>query len=604
MNNLDSISLENILLNENAYFYKIKRQIELKDLSKLFSQGISDKQAKRKFKLKIRESLFDGSREVAKYSLDVFEFKTKPSFFKEPEPDKYELKYGFLLILEFRDYIGVIRKNVSGIKHLHSIAESIDYKVLSYFLVKNTSKFEKIVSSNMNTAENTIQIKTAEANDLKGIYSRFGASKQILNSIRLDNKGEKHTVALNTSRVNSFKLKNNFNVVLFWMIDMLKLIDQAFTALPASPFIDGFATPLKFEIAIKKLEPTYVLLRFGNLKSEIEQGNIEKCYIIDKDGKEVLIDILKYINENEKLYKLQKTNSHIYQNGTLKVNINKQSISISDDDLKSIILDYGNGETLTVNQYINYGNNYIINFNEIEYVYSHGKIFKDTKLLGDLDNFFETFIPYKEIENIKSEKGLTFTASMTSFENTSLFDFIEKHLTTNSKCLICDDMGVEWGDFISINKEDISFFHAKYNKSGLSASNLEEVFGQAQKNFGSLELTTEMIDYRKKRWLTDYKLKKVQTKIARIRKCPPTPNKIQMIKDMADSASSNANFRRKVYIVISYISKVELQNAITRLKNGGTFDGKGVTLQILWFVNSLLCSANELSAEFRIVCKP
>lgn len=596
--------LTNILLNENAYFYKAKKKITKSDILTLFNDCIRDKGAKRKYQSKIRESLFDGGKEVAKFSLEIFEFKQKPSFLDEPEDEKWETKYGLFLLLEYKDYVAIIRKNVSGTRSLRTLIENIDYKTLAYFLVTQKSKFEKIISSNMNTSENAIQIKQSEAVDLKGTLSRFGASKQILNVIRLDNTGEKHAVALNTSRVNSFKLKSKFEKTLFWIVGKLSMLDGASKNLPKSSFLDGFATPIKFRDEIDNLEPTFVLIRFGTLLQEIEENKIEKCYKIDQVGNEVSVDLEKFITSHERLFELTKTNPTVYECGNLKVRKNANSISVSNDDFNEIIIDYGNENTTTLSQYINYSSNFMVNFDKLDYVYSHGKIFRDTKLLGDLDNFFATFISYPSLNTIKSEKGKKYTTASTKFNANSLFGFIENEFCVNAQCLICDDLGVEWGDFISIENDSISFYHAKSNDGGLSASKLEEVFGQAQKNFGFLELTDDMIDYRSDRWLKNYKLDTVQTKIKRIRKCPQSTDKIQEIKNLSQSVSSSGNFRRKVFIVINFISKSKLEASIKELKSGKKFEKKGVTLQILWFVNSLLCSANELSAELRIICKP
>jgi hypothetical protein len=601
---LPAVDLNNILLNENAYFYKQTSNFTQEDILKIFRESLTDKQAERKYKTLIRQPLSDGQKTVARYSLDIFSFKSKPTFLENPEQGKNEIKYGLFLILESNGYIAVIRKNVSGIKSFYKKINNIDYKVLAHFLITNKSKFEKIVSNSMNTASNAFQTKSTEGIDLKKILSRFGASKQIINSIRLDNDGGKNTVVLNTSRVNSFNLKSKFEIVLFWIVATIRLIDRAYQNLPASAFIDGFAEPLKFEDVIDSLVPTYVLLRFGNLKSQIEDGEIEKCYRINEGGKEEKVDLLAVINTNEKLFELSRSNNYLFENDLLQLKVNKTSLTVSSEDFKKIIIDYGDGDKLTLSQYINQESNFIVNFDKVDHVYSHGKVFKDSKLLGDLENFYGTFITYSEIAQITSEKGTSYTTNSTSFDQNSLFSFIETKLAKQSQCLICDDMGVEWGDFISIDHDEITFYHAKYQTEGLSATNLEEIFGQAQKNLGSLELNEDMIDYRKVRWQGKYKIHKVLTNIDRIRICPASLDKISKIKELVNIASSSGNFRRRIYIVINFISLQELKKSITDLKAGKTFVNKGVTLQILWFVNSLLSSAYELNTELRIICSP
>ena len=138
----------------------------------------------------------------------------------------------------------------------------------------------------------------------------------------------------------------------------------------------------------------------------------------------------------------------------------------------------------------------------------------------------------------------------------------------------------------------------------MSASSLEEVFGQAQKNFAFLELTEERIDYRKTRWLSNYNIGNVATQIKRIRKSSPGKDQISVIKKHVNDASSNGNLRRRIYIVVNYISKKDLIASINLIKKGDEFAHKGVTLQILWFVNSIMANAQDLNSEFRIICRP
>ena len=603
---LQTIDIDNIILNENAYFFKLKNRLTKSSILKFFKLSLEDKKnASRKYQPKIREPFLDGNREIAKYSLDIFEFKTKPSFLKKPEQGKWEVKYGIFLIVEYSNYISVLKKYVSGISNLKSYIEPIDYTVLSHFVISQESKIEKIVASSMNTASNALQRKISEATDLKGIYSRFGASKQILNSIRVDNKGKKVTVMLNTSRINSFDLKQDFNDTIFWIVDVLRLIDRAYKNLPQSPFIDGFATPIKFESIIDTLTPTYLLLRFSDLKDDIEDDFIEKCYT--KEGKkESDYDLQSLINNNERLHSLTEVSDNLYSNGQFYAKINKSSITIRNDEFEGIYLRYEGGFETTLNQYINSGNQFIINFDKVEYVYSHRKIFRDNRLLGDIENFLSAFVDDKKLNIINSEKGLDYTEESTSFDSYSLFGFIENELANDAEILICDDMGTEWGDFIAIYNNEICFYHAKFENQGLSAKKLEVVLGQAAKNFGNLELDMEMIDFRRSKWQNTFQINNIKTKIKRVkfRNQPESKDIISEIKNKVERASTNPNLRRKVFIVINFLSKSELKNSIELVRLGKNFSNKGVVLQILWFVNSLLSNANELNTDLRIICRP
>ncbi|RZJ80032.1 MAG: hypothetical protein EOO20_26345 [Chryseobacterium sp.] len=221
---MKTIETSNLLLNENAYFYKKKKRVAAKNIYDLFKECKNDKGIRGTYTPIIRQSLFEDGLEIAKFSVLVFEYTQKPSFLKVPA-DLWENKTGLFVILEHGDYMSVLRKNVSGVRSLKQIAEEVDYSILANFMTGAGSRFEKIKSNSLNTAENAIQTKTSEAIDLKGIMNRFGISKQVISALQLDNQGEKSSISLNTSRVNSLNIRSEFENVLFWMVKIIKLID-------------------------------------------------------------------------------------------------------------------------------------------------------------------------------------------------------------------------------------------------------------------------------------------------------------------------------------------------------------------------------------------
>ncbi|MEK6485989.1 hypothetical protein [Myroides odoratimimus] len=601
----EKINLDNLILNENAYFYKKEQELSKNDIVSLFKRSRDDKNAKKRYKSYIREPFLDENRkEIAAFSLDIFEYKTKPSFLKKEDSILTEIKFGLFLIVETDEYLGLIRRNVSGIQNLKKFIVEIDYEVLSKFLINQNSKFEKIVSNGMNTSDTSLQKKVSEGRDLKGIYSRFGASKEILNSIRIDDDENKHSIALNTSRVNSFNLKNDFKTIINWILIIIESIKKANIELPYSGFLDAFAKPIKFDSIIDTLKPTYLLIRFSSLLDEIESGNIKESYTVDEEGVINPIELKDIIKENEGLYNLIPVDSKKYKSEEIILKINKNSISINNKQFSDIQIEFLNGYSTTLNKYLNIENSFIVNFDKIDYVYSNRKIFRDSKLFGNLDHFFDTFIVDPSLIDVKSEKGNSYNTSSKEFKNDSIFSFIETKLAKNSDVLICEDLGTEFADFISVNNEEIIYYHAKYNKVSLSASKLEEVFGQAQKNLGFLELNNDIIELRKDKWLSKYKTKQVTTDIDRIRKCPKGDDKIEEIKKIVNSVSESPHLKRKVYVVINFIEKSKLISAVNTLNKGEKFKNDGVILQILWFVNSLLSSSLERNVDFRIICRP
>jgi hypothetical protein len=592
---------DHLLVNENAYFLKLSKTLTKRDIEIVFEEALKDKAAKRRYEPRLRESFIHGGKEIAKVSVDIFRFEQPPTFLSEDVDGEFETKYGLFVIVETADLIGIVRRNVSGIRHLKTFTEKLDYDVLIRFLVSNLSKFEKIVTSNMNAASTSIQRKVAESEDLKGVFSRFGASKQIINSLRIDNNGAKATVAVASSRVNSFNVQKEFGPAIVWMTDMMTLLRTALKTLPQSQFISSFATPIEYDSIIDSVKPVYALLRLGELKDQIESNLIQKAFN-KADNKK--IDLTAVLSK-ERLFELKEDKDGVFRSkNEVEVRVGDKRINIDIQDFNDIILTFEDGYERPLTKWINDQGHFLIVFDNLEYAYTKNSIFRDSKMLGDTENFLDVFQPHASLSNIDSEKGSGYTSKSDKFKSNCLFSFVENELAKDSKYLLCDDLGVEWGDFISLKDDELSFYHLKHNQLGLSASNLEVVFGQAQKNFGFLQLTEEMIDYRKERWQKFYRLDKVETSIKRMRIVPAKDNSIDSLIKYANQVNSNANAKRRVVIVVNFISKSELASAIEDLKKGKTFNMKGVTMQLLWFVNGVLALANDLGAEFRIACRP
>ena len=134
---------------------------------------------------------------------------------------------------------------------------------------------------------------------------------------------------------------------------------------------------------------------------------------------------------------------------------------------------------------------------------------------------------YAVFDQVKSEKGERGTQrGGKGWEAGSLFDLVDSlgapawergegrsrhrfaaHFT-DPRLLVCDDMGTEFADFIlaretTEGRKYVAFIHAKAQRgdgSRLSAANLTDVCGQAQKNLRELRLFEDPTATREERW--------------------------------------------------------------------------------------------------------
>ncbi len=596
--------IDNLILNENAYFFtKIRSGLLSKALIERTFKEASLEKAGNFLLNKVKQTIQVDGQNI-EYSICVFKYSKKPSFIKEEVANWYEIKLAYIVIVDFDSYVAISKRNISGTKELYKKIFPIDYKTMSSLFIKESTAIEKLSMNNMNVSDNAVRQKSMEAIDLKESVSTFGLQSYILSNIRLNNDDDKVSLSLNSSRINRFGRKNNLNFFTSWS---KVIIDRIINFTETNNFISSFARPLNFEDESQSLKPIAVLFLFTKLYDAYEAGKIESTKIILEDI-ERDIDLVSILDNFSRLIKINelkrgKSNSYFKVDTSivndLTVSINQKSISLRSPKLKNVIIKFSDETEISIIEYFNRYSCFIINFDRVELVYSHRKLFKDSRLLGNTENFLKVFKPYGELDNVTSEKG-SINKSSTEFSSESIFGFVENEFLNDSQYFICDDLGREWADHIGLYDDSISFFHSKYKDSEFSASDFQDIVGQAQKNLGNLSPVDNQFQSKKELWDRNYVLKGTESKISRTRKGSSSEQAVDYFKELKTSL----NITKRVYLVINFISKSELSDRLDKLKRDESFKERNEVIQILWFISSLISSCYEVGAESYIICKP
>jgi len=599
---------ENLILNENAYFYK---KIKPGSLSKAlieitFKEASFDKMGK--YLLKKINIVHTLKNKDVKYSLCVFKYSKKPTFIVKEVKEWEEIKLAYIVIVDFDKYVAISKRNISGTKELNEKIFPLDYATISSLFIEDTTAFEKITMNNMNISDNAIRNKSMEAIDLRENVSTFGLQSYIPSNLRLSNDDDKISLSLNSSRINKFGKKSNLAFFISWA-DIV--IDKIAKLKFSDSFLSSFATPLNFENEKTTLKPIAILFLLTKLYADFEANRIEWTkLIINKEGNSIEkeINLIHVLNSFTRLLEVKKSLDNdgkpYYKIATpiandLSMSINSKSITIRSHKLSNLIVKFADETEISIIDYFNRTSSFIVNFDRADLIYSHRKLFKDSRLLGNTESFLKVFIPNKDLINVTSEKGKVNVLS-TTFSKDSIFGFVEKEFLPTSKFFICDDLGKEWADHIGLYEEGISFFHSKYNDSKLSASAFQDIVGQAQKNLGNLSPSDNQWPMKNSLWNNMYVLSGTTTMIKRIRKGNSADDSVIYFK----SLKTLPNIAKKIFLVINFISKTELSDRLEKLKNDESFVEKNEVIQILWFISSLISSCSEVSAETYIICKP
>ena len=590
--------IDRLILNDAAYFYHNENILSINLVKKIF-QSVSKNKTGRFVHNKINQTMNYGDK-VITFSLCIFKTKGKPTFLNS-EGSEEEQKYSYVLLIQYSDMIIISKKNISGLEKLISeYIREIDYVTISRLFLSDRAFFEKFSMSNMDISDNAVRRRNIEAINLKSSYSPIYASKYILNSIRIkDQDSNRITLALNTSRINRLGKKGSFNDYLEWII---QVVDKIKSFELQESYLDNFSTPINIQETLIHLTPTSILFNFGELLDELDRGDIERIEYRNDEKRIRFIDLQKIISKFNTFCEVnvavtENTGKQLYWianpiDQKIQIKKLKSSMKVYSSKLKNIYLIYTSSE-ISLIDYINNTQNFIVTFSEFDIVYTNKRLFKDNKLLANLENFINVFEEYPVLENILSEKG-NVTSRMTKFDKNTLFNFVDSTLVKDPDYLFCDDLGNEFADFISVYKQkSICFYHAKYSSSQFSASDFQIVISQALKNIGNMTLSSDQLEKKRERWNSNYS----GSNISMMRKGDTVDNGISnFIKTL-----NHPNSTSHIYIVVNYISKNRLISELTQLRKGGTPPTQ--TIQLFWLLSSFISTCKELGFHAHITCK-
>lgn len=597
---------DNILLNENAYFYKKPDNFNLSssNVNAIFKDASKSAERLGNYLLKAIKKIHTYQGENIFYSICVFKYETKPTFINEPIENWNEVKLAYLIIVEFENYIVISKKNISGISDFIKQLEPLDYKILSTIFINERTHFEKFSLKNMNISDRAIRNKSLEAVDLQENFSPLGAGSYVVDNLRLNTDNEKIALSLNTSRINKFGAKNSISDFTEWSRGLIDLIDNYEEQ---STFLSVFAEPQDFEKQRDELIPIAILFLFTKLHDDYENGRIvEFKYVSGTTSKR--FDIFRHLEKFERLCQIRTfeddDGSIIYyaENkvaNDLEVKLNKKSITISSSKLINVKYVSDTGIEKSLLDLVNSSNQFIVNFDHLDLIYTSRKLFRDSRLVGNIDYFLDVFLPSDSLNDVTSEKG-NFITTSTNFEKSSVFGFVESEFEKNHEYFICDDLGKEWADHIGLSEGRVSFYHSKYKESSFSASAFQDIVGQALKNMSSLTPADYQLELKRGLWGSYYNNDTIKTEISRLRKGDSVVNAITYFNDII----RNPNLSREIFIVVNFISKSALKIKLNQLRDGEAFKERNEVIQILWFISSYISSCSEQGIRAFVCCKP
>ena len=589
------LTIDAIEIPTRAYFYRIDGRLTNLDLRSLLN---SMGQIRLGVAVKHRRML-NGRKFLLSYA--IFEFTKEPPFL--PGQGLRERRYGFVAFLEIDGYLVVFRTNAGQPEaKLQSELDNIGAKVFSKLFLNNNSEYSRLSTRAMSVSATAERSRTVQGRDLKNAISRISASRSIVKSLTHHTDGAIYASSPSSGSFSEEANKGSWGKVGTWAISVVDAI-RAFVDTPG--FLDNFAEPLDFGAEADNLVPTSILLDAPALLDALEDGTIAEAHLVSKDRttKSALgaAKLRSLVTRLDSALGVARIGSDwCVRSGRLTVGrlrFNKKSIALASPLLQRFRITDNNGSISTLEAFFNQGRKYLVTFADPTIGYGDAGLYRDRRILGNLEGLLAVLSPDPALESASSEKNLDPGAN--AWASASLFAAIESKIVQGSSTVVCDDLGDEWADYVHLQPDDnppkMVFYHAKHSKRRhkASASALQEVVSQAIKNLGRMTPNASELDRKQVVWESHYS----NSTIPRIR---THHSYAQVVHDFT-RCLTNPYVEREAVLVVNALSFSKFKSVIEAASSKSP---TGAQTTLIWLLSNFVSACQEVGVKPRVMCRP
>ena len=597
---------------KSANFYRKRKRLPKRAIIELFG-GIREKSgtASRNIFFHVKETLGHST-----WSAIAFFYEREPAFLQFPPNVRHtrERVCGFLFVVEHREYAVVFKSNLDLPSNFKTeYLQRVGDQNFESAIARVGATFEQIRLSSMTTSKHALRSKTLEADNLQNLIGLAGASRYIAKSYRVRQQNGHITGTPSTGRLSLRADKSPYRDLVAWAQNSIALLEDRTPTL--SPFITAFARPIDLASMPEDLLPTYVTFNVPQLVEDIfETPEIRLVRRIANDGellnKDAIDAILAALEQNFAVREIRGEMQIVDPDDDASVgniSINKSRISLRKLDIpeiEDVYVEPANSpldqreEGIALKRHLDHNNLFSVLFNDLAVVYVDGILYRDSNLT-DGRMFLSHIQICRQLNDVTTEKG-AFIVEQTTFDRNSIFGVIVNHIADNGELLACDDLGIEWADFVGINgtskPKTFSFYHAKYGPITLGASSLHAAVSQAMKNLGHLNSSTDEIDAKITKWEEHYAGNNVETQIKRI-----VGGNTNLFRTQLDETRLSPDTFRRIFIVTSALSRGQLEAKFREIQEGMAPSGSFV--QLYWLLMSFFSACTEVNANGYVLCQ-
>lgn len=519
--------------------------------------------------------------------------------FQKPVPwllnDRFrELRYAFILLLEQDGFVAVLGSNVGNVAE--RVADGrIGYQQLLALHAKSVTEVESLSTRTLRLAQAGVSRSTQSGRHLEKALPRVGASQTAPFQVAVRLAEEAWRISPGSGRVSVTGKRATIPELCAWFSNTCSAVLQA---KEPSDFIKAFAHPIALHELPADIAPSALQLDSTLLDDLLEAGvTVTRNDIAIEDAelrtlKQIIRQLWLVVNprtaddEAENRWRLKVGEIDVGQ-----ITFRTTKISLASDILRKVKVTYDDGTAESLTHVFNSGTQPLrVTFSDPSYAYAANQLFRDHRLLSSRNLLLDILS-----DQLPAHASLEKREHNGRFASSSLFGFVVETTARSDQYLVCDDIGTEWADFISVDPpaRQIAFYHCKGGRVDVGASGLHEVVSQAAKNLGYLSATQAELAGRSAKWGQRWK----NTSVPRLQRGETVQD---FVREFINAASAPQAVRR-VVIVTSALSKTAVAHAFADFDDGAP---QPEAVHVLWLLSIFVDQCRNIGAVPEVICRP
>ena len=605
-------TIADLRFSECAYFYKLRDRITI-TATDIHDMLVEVTEGKVRRNYAVDEERMPSGVAGVNFSMRVFKCKPEPPKFITRNGQGWEeQKIGYFLFIEYQNYVVILRRNASVPKFISDKLENIDYDDLIALKANVNTSFKRLSMQNLDGSDKAMRYKSFEALNLTDNISPLGLNRYYVRTVKGSNgDNDNFSLTLYASRINEFEGNLTIDDVCGWAKRKIDEITALHGQIPDT-LLTSFASPEKYSAVYKNLVPSSILVFYGLLSSMNEEMNAEFWRTDGHGRRTTQIDAAvfeRYIKTFGKAFTQINTvrrgsQNHYYfgNNDSVEIRILSSGIKLnckSWEDILIINSTDGRYDGTLLDFFNNY-QQFNVYFNTPGVVYSSRMLFCDKRLIQNIPQLMKVLQPKGWLLRLSYEKhdrGRGSVRGLNDWHQDSIFYQVEQHEMGNYTHFICDDCNDEWADHIGVSDDKVTFFCSKHKDSTDSASDFQDVVGQALKNLANLAPTQQQLAGKVASWDGPYQT----SNIPRLRSNSGT---VQDAINVWMANENSPNFERTMCLVVDFLSYTRFEGQLNNMAVTYPNNIDSELYQRLWLLSSFVSACLDMGVRPLIYCKP